>query len=224
MKTIKQILQEAQASHIMNAIGGQVPNIKSYAILTAENPHGEAHGPIENEEEQKKLKEKLRNSGLGFIQIKGKYGSVENPFFIPNISQEQASKLGKQFGQRSIIHGEKNSKGQMVHSYIFGDEVVQQRKTFNQLQKDIDDFYSTVKGRKFNIPYYDSETQNQEFQGGKIVNRQGTNPSDKPDPPKKPGSKVGKSSLLNPSGRVVWVKNQNLKKYQQMGYKQNKEN
>ena len=103
---------------------------------------------------------------LGFIKVKGQYGSEENSFFIPNITKDEALSLGKMFSQESIIYGEKTTEGEydtMTIQMIYTDErfgdISGERKVFINMNN-ADDYYSKVKGRKFQIPFFDEDFDN----------------------------------------------------------------
>lgn len=220
-------LQEGGFSRTAQILAGQTPKVKSYALMTAENPYGEEHGTLENSDFNDKLEQQLKTSGLGYIKVKGKFfGNVEHSYLIPNISQAAAVNLGKKYGQFSIIYGDKNPQtGGMVHKYIEGGEVVQTRKTFNQLARDAEDMFSTIKGRKFKVPFFDPEKKDKEFKGGTVS--QGAPDVDQTVSPEKQTERdterdkhiKGFTPLLNKNGRKVWVYKHNAPKYLKLGYK-----
>ena len=138
---------------------GLVPNVKTFSFLTASNPLGVEADAKTNNAANKKLEEKLRSMNLGFTKVQGKYGVEEESFFIPNITKSEALNLGKLFSQESIIFGEKNDKDNydgVVFKMIFTDdrfgEIVGERNVYIN-KNDDDDYYTSVKGRKFQIPF-----------------------------------------------------------------------
>lgn len=231
LKEEKGVLKEKKFSSVARVLRGQHSKIKSYVMITAENPYGEEHGKIENQHYNKKLEQDLKNRKLGFIKIRGKFGgNTEHSYIVMNANANTSRELGKKFGQHSIIYGEKQDVGdkrepQMVHQYIVGDKVTQTRKTFAQLARDIDDFYSTVKGRKFNIPFFDDEKRGLEFRGGQVVKVDNGTDVNEPEPEDdRAGEKEkhfgDKTKLFTPKGRTVWVKKDNEPLYLKKGYKQ----
>jgi hypothetical protein len=111
------------------------------------------------------------------------YGSIENPFIVNNMSKETGLKLGKKFGQESIIYGERTENGmtfQLITSSNCNGEsqigdVQSERKVFIN-RDNSDDYYTEVKGRKFQIPFFDVEDDNgiirygdSVWDGGRIV-------------------------------------------------------
>ena len=164
---LKQILDEAGYARVVNIMRGLVPTINTLAFLTAENPNGKQADPATNKAANQELEKKLRAMNVGFKKIKGHYGGPENSFFTPNIDKEEALQLGKDFNQESIIFGEKSTDTKdgknydgMTFSLIYTDH----RYGQTYAQKDVfvnmdsaDDYYTKVKGRKFQIPFFDDD-------------------------------------------------------------------
>src|SRR5574344_3076243 len=120
-----------------NIMRGLVPSVKTFSILTAENPNGIEQDKDNNRIKNKELEKRLRSMNLGFIKVKGQYASEENSFFIPNITKDEALSLGKMFSQKSIIYGEKTTEGEydtMTIQMIYTDEhfgaLAAERKVF----------------------------------------------------------------------------------------------
>ena len=164
---LKQVLDEAGYARVVNIMRGLVPTINTLAFLTAENPNGKQADPATNKAANQELEKKLRAMNVGFKKIKGHYGGPENSFFTPNIDKEEALQLGKDFNQESIIFGEKSTDSKdgkscdgMTFSLIYTDH----RYGQTYAQKDVfvnmdsaDDYYTKVKGRKFQIPFFDDD-------------------------------------------------------------------
>ena len=93
---------------------------KSFAILTAFRG---GNSKQQNLQRNKKLQSDVRSLGLGFFKVKGywvecqdpdleyaqcpddmKIPVVEESLFVPNISREQAVKLGKKYEQDAVIY------------------------------------------------------------------------------------------------------------------------
>lgn len=164
-----QINERTVYSRVASIMRGLVPSVKTFAFLTAENPFGKQADNIANKEANKKLEEKLRSMNLGFTKVKGQYGVKENSFFVPNITKEETLMLGKLFSQESVIYGEKNEKEnydginfQMIYTDDRFGEVVGERDIFINM-KDSEDYYTSVKGRKFQIPFFDEQFSKSKF-------------------------------------------------------------
>ena len=240
MRTLKSFLlnegklNEKTGAKVLRIIGGQVPQIDTYALLTAENPSGEEHGTKENEEYNKHLEEKLRNLGLGFYKVKGKFlGNVEHSYLFPNMSENDVTELGNEFGQQAVIYGEKSigstGKPIMLHKYIEDGKVTKTRKSFKNLAADLEDMYTKTKGKKFEIPFFEPKERGAELVGGKKVQAEPSSDIEEPSatiPTERPGRSEftkGKIRLTNTNDRIVWVNKENEKNYLQQGYKKVKE-
>ena len=172
-KILRKYIKEVKASQHMNLINesgyarvrqmmlGLVPTIDTVGILTAQNPGGQPGTPAENREANKSLMADLVGSNYGVIPIEGSYGGPENSFLVPNITREDAVGLGIKYGQEAVIWGQKASQEGVepyfTFEYIAGDKTIQTRDVSlggTEIQ-DREDFYSSKKGRKFYIPFFD---------------------------------------------------------------------
>jgi methenyltetrahydromethanopterin cyclohydrolase len=105
---------------------------------------------------------------------------------VNNMTKGMAMKLGNQFQQESIVFGERFDDGdkvgmtfQLIITYnCTGDApvgtVVGERKVFIGRQ-DENDFYTEVKGRKFQIPFFDveHEVERKDDKGNTVLDDEG---------------------------------------------------
>jgi hypothetical protein len=159
---IREELNEAGFARTRQAMTGVVPTIETIAFLTGENPGGEPAPRAVNKENNAALEKSLRAGNYGFRKIKGKFGSPEKSFMVMNIPRSEATALGQDLGQESIIWGrrEEDEEGAYFNfEYIEGETTIQTRQVSMSGRdvQDRDDFYSQVKGRKFLIPFFDDE-------------------------------------------------------------------
>lgn len=169
----EQLLIEHGFSRIAQIMSGLVPKIRTFAIITWENPMGKQLSPEENNKRNKDLKDLLIRGVYPFSQIKGVFDNIENPFFIHNITKEAAKQLGnsKEGNQRSIIWGEVIDKFDVIFHYIdFGTNEEDTRHIWKKLEQNKENYYSEYKGRKFQIPFFDDNYKNTKF---KIIKGQG---------------------------------------------------
>lgn len=158
----KSLISESKFSRIANILRGNVPKIQTIAFLTAENPNGKPASKEFNIEKNKELVKMLKSANLGFHHVLGKYGGEENSFMVNNITKDEALDLGAKFNQHSIIFGERVTSGDyfgMKFQLIGTDEdnynqIMGQQEVFININ-DAEDYYSEVRGRKFQIPFYD---------------------------------------------------------------------
>jgi signal recognition particle subunit SEC65 len=174
-KTLRRLIREVKSQRYMNLVNesgfarvrqmmtGMVPAIGTMGILTAENPDGERAPDSFNKEANQKLAAKLASLNYGFIPIQGKFGTLENSFIIPNMTRDDVVFLGKKFGQEAVIWGSKivEEVGEPFFrfEYIEGDTTIQTRDVSlgGAAAQEREDFYSSKKGRKFYIPFFDDD-------------------------------------------------------------------
>jgi hypothetical protein len=187
----KIILTEAGRSRLLQILNGLVPSIRTFGIITAENPMGEKFPEKINEERNNRLRDLLNSGYWGYRQVLGKYGNEEHPFFIRNIILDDLIRFAIDFKQESFIFAQNytnlGAKG-VEFSYY------EQKKTGNKevedgieisvgdkkflntrIRKiyinaeDEKDFYTEYKGKKFNIPFFDDATIHDENLDGFFV-------------------------------------------------------
>lgn len=153
----KVVLQEASYSRLMQTISGLVPKIESFGIVTWENPMAKQLSVSENKSLNKRLKERLKSGNFSYSQIAGKYEQIENPFFINNISKEDIIRLGKEGSQESIIFGVRTKDGMNISllECETGNLIGNIKTNWKSVNQDADDYYSSHKGRKFSIPFFE---------------------------------------------------------------------
>jgi len=163
---------------------GLVPTVKTFGIMTAENPMGRKFSNEENKERNNTLLKDLRNSHHGFIKPeRGKFeGNIEHPVFIVNITKNEICALAAKYEQKSVIWGKCERYGLSTFYYLetanenieslkdTDYKVVSVRKVFHR-KDSADDFYTQTKGRKFIIPFFDEKMQDAEFKDGYIINK-----------------------------------------------------
>jgi hypothetical protein len=157
-------LNESTSAHFFKMMHGLNPSVKTIGIITAENPMGEKLSRDENKKLNNKLKDHLGRGAYGYFQIKGRYNSMEHPFIVQNIKRKELLELGRQFRQDSVIYG--NVSHPMSLEYEFMEcftNVVKSRAIFKRLAKDVPNFYSEFRGRKFNIPFFQEDQKDKKF-------------------------------------------------------------
>lgn len=156
-------------------------NIKTFAILTGNNPDAVRASKHDNVKFNNALKNELSysnnvekiilNGHYPYYKVKGKYGSVENSFIIYNIDLEEAKQLSAYCKQQSFIFGKnegekiifqmwankhKNNGIQKNYSY----ELVDEKDMYNRVD-DAEDYYTQIsRDFKINIPFEKFEPDN----------------------------------------------------------------
>lgn len=154
-------------SHVRRMLLGDIDSIDKLAILTAANPQAQMLSNRENWELMSDLEADLRQNNYGPIRVSGQYGHKEPSFIVPHMSRDEVINLGKKYNQESVIYGEKfiNGEGQTAMRFDLIDcahnAVISTRcRTLgNDIQNNVDCF-TKVKGRKFNIPFFDNQYAN----------------------------------------------------------------
>ena len=169
------IINESGYPRMMQIMAGLVPTVKSFAIVTWENPMGKKADDKFNKEANKRLKDTLKRGNFSYNHIKGRYNDFENPFVVFNVSTEDAKNLGfgyEGFKQYIIIFGKRyksnDEVGINIQMLFHDNRKPLARKIWQGLDVDTDDFYSEFKGRKFQIPFFDDKAKGMNFKNGKV--------------------------------------------------------
>lgn len=172
MKFVEYI-NEGGYSRLMQIMTGLVPTVKTFAIITWENPMNVDSDNKFNKVANKALKDAL--SHFSYKHIKGKYDKLENPFIIFNIGRSQAKRLAfdtKMYKQESIVFGKRFDNGKdvgVIMKMVYHDNRRPDvRRIWKSLKVSTGEMYSEYKGRKFRIPFLDDEiSKSMTFKSGK---------------------------------------------------------
>lgn len=142
-------------------------SLKTFSIITAENPKGEKLQRAENEIRMSELKKALEQERILFISQKGGYKTDENPdgaensLILINAQSFVAESLSLKFQQESFIYCE--CKDNKITSYYYQTEDFEHYKLLEKITKpiknieDADNFYSMYtfnhKHIKYTIPF-----------------------------------------------------------------------
>jgi len=181
MKRYKQMFTESGFSRVAQIMLGLVPTVKTFGIMTAENPMGKKLSNLENDIRIKEFKQYLAKYHHGYSQPdKGKYGSIEHPVFIANITKNELLDLAVKYGQESVIYGETEGFGLSQYYYLEtankdipsltnnNYKTISIRKVFHT-KDSAQDLYTQIKGKKFIIPFFDDKMKDAEFKNGYII-------------------------------------------------------
>ena len=151
---------ENSSTRLKSALFNRGKKIRTFAILTAENPLGERKTAEENNKLMDKLKEELRALHLNYIKVNGMYGNREHSVMIVNLSYDDAENLAGTFIQDSFIFGDETGiKYYKIDRSLYektGEIKYDLMETSNRVDtlKDADDYFSQHGDFKFSI-YYD---------------------------------------------------------------------
>ena len=139
--------------------GGNPKGVKTFCIMTAENPMGVDLTPKENAELNNELEYQLNLGNFKWFPIKGLYRSKEHSYIIYNISKKDAEGLGEDFNQESIVFA--TLDGESVFYEYLEREEGKPYKTVKSEDKFVDatndkKFWSQIsRDFKFRIPFFD---------------------------------------------------------------------
>lgn len=147
-------IYENPNSRVKQALfGDSGGNIRTFSVLSAENPMGIKYTTLENNKNTNELKQKLKEMGIQYVPIEGRYGNVEHSFMLFNITREDAQYLAEWFEQESFFYGINTSPATLIYYETSEKDPDNYRKVEinNRItnEKDADDFFSRVGDFKF---------------------------------------------------------------------------
>lgn len=177
-ETVSEVLNEtSRRQKATKKFLGANNMVKTFGIITGENPMGMKYGGQENEKRNGMLTSFLKSKQYLFYQVKGKYGNIEHPLMVYNVSLEDMKTIGHTFDQESFIYAEiDNEQGQphVTFSYYKKDfsetekinggkkikpsdreyHFIEKKDNYVQLDADAEDYFTAI-GRnfKFSIPF-----------------------------------------------------------------------
>ena len=120
-------IDEASLNRVYQHVAGS-PNVRSWGMMSGFRA---VNTKQQNRKANKQLESDLRGMNLGFFKVEGHWkecqdsniswqqcppdklkDSVEESYFIPNISEEQLLGLTKKYNQDAAVFGDKENKGQ----------------------------------------------------------------------------------------------------------------
>lgn len=104
-------LNENSNTRVKGALFGDASGkIKTWAILTPENPLGKLLTPQENNKRLKSFKSALKKLNLTYTPIEGSYGGdKEHSFIVFNLRLKDATYLASTYQQESFFYGKTKS-------------------------------------------------------------------------------------------------------------------
>lgn len=166
---------ENKLTRIKRAIyGDPTGRIRTFAILSADNPMGKKADPQDNNINRKRIKsilkdptqsleETLNAGSYQYVIQEGHYGDKEQSFFIFNISLNGAISLATRFKQESFIWGKYEDGVAKISLYGVDKDLYDRTGDFGyseeltskgtNLLDEAEDFYSKVKGFKYSFDF-----------------------------------------------------------------------
>lgn len=147
-------INENPNSRVKQALfGDSSGKIRTFAVLSAENPMGMKNSAAENNKNTAELKSKLKELGVQYVPIEGKYGNIEHSFMLFNIAREDAQYLAEWFEQESFFFGINGSPATLIYYETSESDPSKYRKVEESKnitnESDADDFFSRHGDFKF---------------------------------------------------------------------------
>lgn len=163
--SVRNPIEENKSTRLKSALFDRTHKVRSFAIITAENPSGYPLTPEENKRLRRSLNDDLRELNLQYIKIRGRHkdklseGTLdENSVVIINLTLGEALSLAEKYGQESFFFGNEDGI-----SYYEVDDSGEYRKieTTNRVEnkEDADNLFSRFRNFKFSI-YLDAFNNN----------------------------------------------------------------
>lgn len=111
-------LNENSSTRFKSALFGDVTGkIRTFAILTPENPMMQSTSAEDNNKRTKQFKELLKQGSIQYIKIEGEYGNKERSYMLLNIPCSEASSIASRFQQQAFFWGKVNKDSNSIIEY-----------------------------------------------------------------------------------------------------------
>lgn len=111
-------LDENSSTRFKSALFGDVTGkIRTFAILTPENPMMQSSSAEDNNKRTKQFKELLKQGSIQYIKIEGEYGNKERSYMLLNIPCSEASSIASRFQQQAFFWGKVNKDSNSIIEY-----------------------------------------------------------------------------------------------------------
>ena len=155
-------------SDVEKVLRGKSGKNLSIGIITAENSMGKRlPDSINNKRNYTLLKKFKTHPNTRVFPLQGNFeGVLENSYLVTGLSLDELEELAKEFGQLSFIYGNGVDDNMIFHYMEVDDDgnynSTQVRRTFVFRDK-AEENYSSYKGVKFVIPFFDDEYVNKKW-------------------------------------------------------------
>lgn len=149
--------------------GDNTGKIKTFAVLSAENPMSVKLSRHENKERMDRIESDMKNLGLQYTKITGMYNNKENLFVIYNISYKDALHFASVYAQESFFFAENNYPAIVIYyetTYKLKPEddiktLIVPEETYKKIseQKDVEDYFSRYGSFEFDMDYFNESVE-----------------------------------------------------------------
>lgn len=117
-------------------------------ISAGRNPNLETDAALSDEQiaaRHEDLRNDLKQLGLAFEQVRGKYGAEEDSFivFVPEIKKSEVTALGSKYSQDSVIYSE-NGKNELIYTTGENRGKRHEGSGWEPLKDDVGDYYTEI--------------------------------------------------------------------------------
>ena len=173
-------------SDLEKVLRGKTGKNSSIGIISAENSMGKRLPDSVNNKRNELLSKKLNSHPKNKVYpLQGNFeGVMENSYLVTGVSLDELEELAKEFGQLSFIYGN-GVEDNMIFHYMEVDEngdynSTQIRRTF-AFRDEARENYSSYKGVKFVIPFFDDDYINKKWSQLSSEDRGGEDKKDQQD-------------------------------------------
>lgn len=159
-------IEENSSTRVKRALFGDITDkIKTFAVLTAENPMGAEFTRSVNRERMDRLKKELALYHIQYTKIKGNYGNKENSLMLYNLSYKDALHFASEYGQESFFFARNDfpaivtyyqtayepTEDDDLNNLVIPPETYEKKETSRNIsnEKDAEDFFSRHGDFKF---------------------------------------------------------------------------
>ena len=144
-------LEENSSTRVKSALFDRTHRVRTFAILTAENPNNTSLSAAENNSRMKSLKKTLRDMRINYVKIDGMYNRKEHSVLATNITLSEAEELAKNYGQESFFFGDEGGIYYYERDDADSDYILKDKSNNVTTQNDADNFFSRHGDFKFSI-------------------------------------------------------------------------
>lgn len=142
---------ENKSTRLKTALFNRGSKVRTFALISAENPLNIQATAEENNKYTNKMKEYLKKMALNYIQVEGMYNRSERSFMIVNLAFSDAEFLASTFQQESFFFGSING----IYYYELDEStgkytVIDKAREVNTMQ-DAENFFTRHGDYKFSI-------------------------------------------------------------------------
>ena len=159
------LAETSRKTKAIKSIFGSMNRIKTFGVMSPENPNAVQATKEQNEEYYSKFKQMLQQAHISFYRITGKYQNFENSFMLFNVSLEDMKYYSSMFGQQAFVFAivkeglvsfQMWSRTNNKSPYVLENEV-SKVNVYSTRDKEKDDNYSRIaKNFYYSIPFFES--------------------------------------------------------------------